>query len=153
MLLLYSPFLTYVFFHSFTFLHVFLLLLYYTHFRTCTCHVFTNTQSVWCPWLMLWCTDWKSCLHLQILIEKEWISFGHKFSQRLGHGDRNHSDDQRAPIFLQFIDCVWQMTFQFPYAFAFNEHFLVTILDHIYSCLFGTFLGNCEKQREKLVCP
>jgi myotubularin-related protein 1/2 len=42
------------------------------------------------------------------------------------------------------------MTFQFPYAFAFNEHFLVTILDHIYSCLFGTFLGNCEKQREKL---
>ena len=50
--------------------------------------------------------------HLQVLVEKEWISFGHKFSQRIGHGDRNHSDDQRAPIFLQFIDCVWQMTMQ-----------------------------------------
>ncbi|CAI8029271.1 Myotubularin-related protein 2 [Geodia barretti] len=86
----------------------------------------------------------------EIVVEKEWISFGHKFSQRLGHGDRNHSDDQRAPIFLQFIDCVWQMTVQFPYAFEFNEHFLVTILDHLYSCLFGTFIGNCEKQREKL---
>lgn len=86
----------------------------------------------------------------EILIEKEWISLGHKFSQRLGHGDRNHSDDQRAPIFLQFIDCVWQMTIQFPYAFEFNEHFLITILDHLYSCLFGTFLGNCEKQREKM---
>lgn len=83
----------------------------------------------------------------EVLVEKEWISFGHKFSQRIGHGDRNHSDDQRAPIFLQFIDCVWQMTTQFPYAFEFNEHFLVTILDHLYSCLFGTFLFNCEKAR------
>ena len=52
--------------------------------------------------------------------------------QRIGHGDKNHGDDQRAPIFLQFIDCVWQMTEQFPYAFEFNEHFLVTILDHLY---------------------
>ena len=94
--------------------------------------------------------------------------------QRIGHGDKNHGDDQRAPIFLQFIDCVWQMTEQFPYAFEFNEHFLVTILDHLYrymqnlkritvqtdaylidnyciflivSCLFGNFLFNCEKQR------
>lgn len=83
----------------------------------------------------------------ELLVEKEWISFGHKFSQRIGHGDRNSSDDQRAPIFVQFMDCVWQMTMQFPYAFEFNEHFLVTILDHLYSCLFGTFLCNCEKQR------
>ena len=35
--------------------------------------------------------------------------------QRIGHGDRNHSDDQRAPIFLQFMDCVWQMTVQVHY--------------------------------------
>ena len=58
------------------------------------------------------------------------------FVQRLGHGDRNHSDDQRAPIFLQFIDCVWQMTIQFPYAFEFNEHFLITILDHLYRYIY-----------------
>ena len=32
--------------------------------------------------------------------------------QRIGHGDRNHGDDQRAPIFLQFIDCVWQISSQ-----------------------------------------
>lgn len=29
---------------------------------------------------------------------------------------------------------------QFPNAFEFNEHFLITILDHLYSCRFGTFL-------------
>nr|XP_039264373.1 myotubularin-related protein 2-like [Styela clava] len=84
----------------------------------------------------------------QVLIEKEWLSFGHKFAQRIGHGDKNHSDAERSPVFLQFIDCVWQMTQQFPTAFEFNEHFLISVLDHLYSCLFGTFLYNCDKERK-----
>ncbi|XP_032851889.2 myotubularin-related protein 1 isoform X3 [Tyto alba] len=85
----------------------------------------------------------------EVLIEKEWISFGHRFAMRVGHGDDDHADADRSPIFLQFIDCVWQMTKQFPAAFEFNELFLITILDHLYSCLFGTFLCNCEKERLK----
>ncbi|XP_073399702.1 myotubularin isoform X2 [Dendrobates tinctorius] len=85
----------------------------------------------------------------QVLIQKEWISFGHKFGSRIGHGDKNHADADRSPIFLQFIDCVWQMSKQFPTAFEFNEHFLITILDHLYSCRFGSFLFNCESVREK----
>ncbi|TRY92951.1 hypothetical protein DNTS_016093 [Danionella cerebrum] len=68
--------------------------------------------------------------------------------QRIGHGDKNHADQDRSPIFLQFIDCVWQMTKQFPTAFEFNERLLVVILDHLYSCRFGTFLYNCESARE-----
>ncbi|XP_012608783.1 phosphatidylinositol-3-phosphate phosphatase MTMR1 isoform X6 [Microcebus murinus] len=85
----------------------------------------------------------------EAIIEKEWISFGHRFALRVGHGNDNHADADRSPIFLQFIDCVWQMTRQFPSAFEFNELFLITILDHLYSCLFGTFLCNCEQQRFK----
>ncbi|XP_078513114.1 phosphatidylinositol-3,5-bisphosphate 3-phosphatase MTMR2 [Lissotriton helveticus] len=85
----------------------------------------------------------------QVLIEKEWLSFGHRFQLRVGHGDQNHADADRSPVFLQFIDCVWQMTRQFPSAFEFNEYFLITILDHLYSCLFGTFLSNSEQQRVK----
>ncbi|XP_068919132.1 myotubularin-related protein 1 isoform X3 [Petaurus breviceps papuanus] len=85
----------------------------------------------------------------EALVEKEWTSFGHRFALRVGHGDDNHADADRSPIFLQFIDCVWQMTKQFPSAFEFNELFLITILDHLYSCLFGTFLCNCEQQRLK----
>ncbi|MGH0136053.1 UNVERIFIED_CONTAM: hypothetical protein FKN15_030993 [Acipenser sinensis] len=83
----------------------------------------------------------------QVLVQKEWISFGHKFSSRIGHGDKNHADADRSPIFVQFIDCVWQMTKQFPTAFEFNELFLMTILDNLYSCRFGTFLYNCESVR------
>uniref|UniRef100_A0A8C6WTY9 Myotubularin n=1 Tax=Neogobius melanostomus TaxID=47308 RepID=A0A8C6WTY9_9GOBI len=85
----------------------------------------------------------------EVLIEKEWISFGHKFASRIGHGDKNHADQDRSPIFVQFIDCVWQMTKQFPTAFEFNERLLLTILDNLYSCRFGTFLYNCESVRDQ----
>ncbi|XP_062440586.1 myotubularin isoform X3 [Rhea pennata] len=85
----------------------------------------------------------------EVLVQKEWISFGHKFASRIGHGDKNHADADRSPIFLQYIDCVWQMSKQFPTAFEFNEQFLITILDHLYSCRFGTFLYNSESVREK----
>uniref|UniRef100_A0A8C3AFN1 phosphatidylinositol-3,5-bisphosphate 3-phosphatase n=1 Tax=Cyclopterus lumpus TaxID=8103 RepID=A0A8C3AFN1_CYCLU len=83
----------------------------------------------------------------QVLVEKEWVSFGHKFAARVGHGDENHANSERSPLFVQFVDCVWQMTRQFPAAFEFNELFLITVLDHLYSCLFGTFLYSSEQER------
>ncbi|XP_044079632.1 myotubularin-related protein 2 isoform X2 [Siniperca chuatsi] len=89
----------------------------------------------------------------EVLLEKEWLSFGHRFQLRIGHGDKNHTDADRSPVFIQFVDCVWQLTRQFPAAFEFNEYFLVTILDHLYSCLFGTFLCNSEQQRLKEEIP
>ena len=85
----------------------------------------------------------------QVLIEKEWLSFGHKFSQRVGHGDDKYQDQDRSPVFVQFVDCVYQLTRQFPNAFEFNEYFLITLLDQLYACLFGTFLFNSEAQRVK----
>nr|XP_011731194.1 myotubularin-related protein 8 isoform X3 [Macaca nemestrina] len=88
---------------------------------------------------------------LMILIEKEWISMGHKFSQRCGHLDGDSKEV--SPIFTQFLDCIWQLMEQFPCAFEFNENFLLEIHDHVFSCQFGNFLGNCQKDREDLrVC-
>lgn len=63
----------------------------------------------------------------QILIEKEWLSFGHKFGQRIGHGSSKHDDQERSPIFVQFVDCTWQVMRRFPRAFEFNETFLITV--------------------------
>ena len=40
---------------------------------------------------------------------------------------------------------------QFPTAFEFNESMLITILDHLYSCLYGTFIGNSEQTRVREV--
>jgi len=83
------------------------------------------------------------------LIEKDWLAFGHKFGERIGHGDSNYKDKQRSPIFLQWLECVYQLVLQFPDSFEFGERFLDTILFHIYSCLFGTFLFDCESERAR----
>ena len=85
----------------------------------------------------------------EVLVEKEWLSFGHKFAHRIGHGTDKHNDNDRSPVFLQFIDCVWQICSQFPFSFEFNESFLMIILDHLYSNLFGTFLYNSDKERKQ----
>ncbi|XP_060047714.1 myotubularin-related protein 6 isoform X1 [Erinaceus europaeus] len=83
-----------------------------------------------------------------VLIEKDWISFGHKFSERCGHLDGDLKEV--SPVFTQFLECVWHLTEQFPQAFEFNEAFLLQIHEHIHSCQFGNFLGNCQKEREEL---
>eukprot|EP00009_Paramoeba_aestuarina_P013457 CAMPEP_0201543842 /NCGR_PEP_ID=MMETSP0161_2-20130828/72833_1 /ASSEMBLY_ACC=CAM_ASM_000251 /TAXON_ID=180227 /ORGANISM="Neoparamoeba aestuarina, Strain SoJaBio B1-5/56/2" /LENGTH=434 /DNA_ID=CAMNT_0047951689 /DNA_START=414 /DNA_END=1718 /DNA_ORIENTATION=+ len=85
----------------------------------------------------------------EIIVEKEWLAFGHRFEQRHGHGKGNYDDTQRAPIFAQFIDCVWQLMRQYPCAFEFNETFLIKVIDSSYSCLYGTFLFNCEIERKE----
>lgn len=102
----------------------------------------------------------------EVLIEKEWCSFGHKFAQRTGGpadggiflpsslsaglvvngSGRLSNSDERSPVFLQFIDCVWQTMQQFPHSFEFNERFLITIMDELYAARFGTFLFNSEMQ-------
>lgn len=82
----------------------------------------------------------------QVLVEKEWCSFGHKFRDRTGHGPSNGSSEI-SPVFLQWIDCVWQLLVQFPSAFEFNERYLMLVIDHLYSCRFGTFLYDSERER------
>ena len=69
----------------------------------------------------------------------------------MGHGSDKHSDQDRSPVFLQFIDCVWQILQQNGRVFEFNEKFLFTILSSMYTCQFGTFLFNNEFEREKNV--
>lgn len=83
-----------------------------------------------------------------ILIEQEWLSFGHKFSERCGHGDPKETN-QRAPIFTQWLDCIWQIWRQFPQSFEFSEEFLIALADEVYACRFGTFLFDCVREREK----
>jgi len=81
----------------------------------------------------------------KVLVEKDWISFGHRFTDRLGDPA---CPSQRSPVFLQFLECVWQIMLQFPNAFEFNNTYLLTIAEHINSGWFGNFLCNSIKERE-----
>ncbi|XP_066574362.1 myotubularin-related protein 7 isoform X2 [Amia ocellicauda] len=80
-----------------------------------------------------------------VLIERDWISFGHKFSHRYNHLDGDPKEV--SPVIDQFIECVWQLMEQFPCAFEYNERFLIHIHNHIYSCQYGNFMCNSQKER------
>ena len=52
-----------------------------------------------------------------------------------------------SPVFHQFLDATYQIMYQCPTRFEFNERFLRRLLYHLYSCQYGTFLFNSEKER------
>ncbi|XP_015239161.1 PREDICTED: myotubularin-related protein 4 isoform X2 [Cyprinodon variegatus] len=84
----------------------------------------------------------------QVLVETEWLDFGHKFGDRCGHQENMDDVSEQCPVFLQWLDCVHQLLKQFPCLFEFNEAFLVKLVQHTYSCLYGTFLCNNARERE-----
>lgn len=86
----------------------------------------------------------------QVLVEKEWLDFGHKMADRCGQGLGCSDMNERSPIFLQWLDCVHQLLLQFPCHFEFNLTFLVKLAEHTYSNLFGTFLANNLSERRKM---
>ncbi|KAL7747156.1 phosphatidylinositol-3-phosphatase ymr1 [Sorochytrium milnesiophthora] len=109
----------------------------------------------------------------EVLLEMDWIAFGHKFSDRCGHISTDWSATtstsaagaalekvqnrisrqaelrEVSPVFHQFLDCVYQLWSQNPTRFEFNEHFLIQVHFHAYSCQFGTFLFNSDLERQK----
>lgn len=90
----------------------------------------------------------------RVLVEKDWIAFGHPFQKRCAHGfDKStRQEDEMSPIFLQFLDCMFQLINQFPQYFEYSQRYILTIADHIYSCRFGTFIGNSESERVCFCC-
>jgi hypothetical protein len=104
-----------------------------------------------------------------VLIEKEFCSFGHKFAERCSHqvpGDTFCQVDsgvaasdtetqqqqaqhklQPSPIFVQWLDCVFQIMRQFPQKFEFTTKILEQLSTDVYSCMYGTFIANNEKER------
>lgn len=114
---------------------------------------------------------------LAVLVEKDFIAFGHKFNERCGHfaerafhyvdeggelvkdAQHNASNDkfftfhhsntskEISPVFLQFLDCLWQVHRQCPQRFEYNEAFLRVLLREVYSCTSGSFIADSERER------
>lgn len=97
--------------------------------------------------------DCRTVRGLEALIEREWLQAGHPFSTRCLHGayaPNNIRTKDQSPTFLMFLDCVYQIHQQFPCSFEFNEQFLIMLFEHSYASQFGTFLGDCDKERKDL---
>ncbi|KAG0342258.1 hypothetical protein BG000_005985 [Podila horticola] len=150
--------------------------------HVCNSHVLVHCSDGWDRTAQLTsvaqiCLDpyYRTLRGFQVLIEKEWCSFGYKFMDRCGHlsNDKNFVAlsatnsaantfanvqnkfynnkhiRETSPVFHQFLDCVFQTMSQHPNRFEFNEHFLIQLHYHVYSCQFGNFLFNCEKDRRQ----
>lgn len=83
-----------------------------------------------------------------VLIEKDWLSFGHQFGIRNGIYFKEPKEDQRSPIFLQFLDCIHQLLVQFPNVFEFNDDLLVFLANAYNSNQYGSFMFNSENERK-----
>ncbi|NXS99534.1 MTMRB protein, partial [Jacana jacana] len=82
----------------------------------------------------------------QSLVQREWVAAGHPFPHRLGLLCRD-SPREEAPVFLLFLDCTWQLVWQFPAAFGFTEAYLLALHDSSFAPYFSTFLFSCQQQR------
>lgn len=80
-----------------------------------------------------------------ILVQKEWISMGHRFHSRNCIGQI--PNDEFSPIFTQWMECVFQLLATHPDLFEFKSSFLIAVLHAMLSARFGNFLFDCEKER------
>ena len=85
------------------------------------------------------------------LIEKDWISFGHQFRYRnafYSQMDTTINENQFSPIFLQWLDAVYQIMEQNYEKFEFNFNLILFLAEELYVGKYGTFLFNNDKERE-----
>ncbi|CAI2732006.1 unnamed protein product [Schistosoma spindalis] len=87
----------------------------------------------------------------QTLIDQTWLNAGHPFADRCQNSAFSLKPPKdESPVFILFLDCVWQLLRQYPNSFEFTDELLCVIAKHAYFSEYGTFLGNSSQEREQL---
>lgn len=122
-------------------------------------HGWDRTSQVSCLSQLFLDSYYRTRHGFAVLVEKDFMSFGHPFHLRSAHGEgrsdtkngsQSNDEGQISPIFLQFLDCVYQLVELYPGAFEFNTQYLLQLSFHVYSCRFGNMLCDTEREREAL---
>ena len=89
------------------------------------------------------------------LIEKDWLSFGHQFRYRSGFYSPIDSppnvsnENQFSPIFIQWLDSIYQLMSQNYTKFQFNFELILFLAEETFTGKYGTFLFNNDREREE----
>ena len=66
---------------------------------------------------------------------------------RFGATKDDINNDQRSPVFIQFLDALYQIVAEYAVHFEYTVDLLSLIAHHVTSCRFGSFLADCEFER------
>uniref|UniRef100_A0A8C1LCI6 Myotubularin-related protein 12 n=1 Tax=Cyprinus carpio TaxID=7962 RepID=A0A8C1LCI6_CYPCA len=93
---------------------------------------------------------YRTLMGFQSLVQKEWVAGCHAFLDRCNH---LHQKDKEcySPVFLLFLECVWQLVQQHSPAFQFSETYLTVLSDSVHMPVFSTFLFNSAHHRESVL--
>jgi hypothetical protein len=83
-----------------------------------------------------------------VLVEKEWVSFGHMFRTRCTK--EGYKGQESSPVFTQWLDAVWQVTRQMPCEFEFGEALLSLLAAEVLpDNAFGTLVFDNAAERAR----
>ena len=63
------------------------------------------------------------------LVDKEFGNFGFQFALRLGWKKDREKEDEKSPVFTQFLDCVFQLLKMYPLSFEYTSKYLSRVSD------------------------
>ncbi|TSN86051.1 Myotubularin-related protein 12 [Bagarius yarrelli] len=92
-------------------------------------------------------SHYRTLTGFQGLVQKEWVAGCHAFLDRCNHLHQKDKECQ-SPVFLLFLECVWQLIQQHSTAFQFSETYLTVLSDSVHVPVFSTFLFNSAHQKE-----
>ena len=75
---------------------------------------------------------------LSILIEKQFMCFGHPFETRSGF--TKNKQEEVSPIFIQFLECLHQLVILHPEVFEYSSHYLARLAYEVYTTKFKNFI-------------